>query len=94
VGGESFFRVDGASVIIQAVKMAEDGKGLVIRLREIAGKDGEAHLGSPLFKGQALSAWLTDLAEKNETAVRIGEDGVAVPLKAYGIQAVRVVKAR
>jgi hypothetical protein len=74
--------------------LAEDGEGLVIRLREIAGTDGEAHLSSPLFEGPGLSAWLTDMAEKNGTAVQIGEAGVAVPIKAYGIQAVRVVKSR
>jgi alpha-mannosidase len=94
VGGGSFFQVDRANVIIQAVKMAEDGEGLVIRLREIAGADSEVLLSSSLFLGQSLSAWLTDMGEKNEASVQISDASIAVPMKAYGIQAVRVAKTR
>jgi len=93
-GGSSFFQVDRANVIIQAVKMAEDGEGLIIRLREIAGVDTEVLLSSYLFKGQALSAWLTDMVEKNEASAQISDASIAVPMKAYGIQTVRVVKRR
>jgi len=93
-GGSSFFQVDRANVIIQAVKMAEDGEGLIIRLREIAGADTKVFLSSSLFQGQALSAWLTDMVEKNEASAQISDASIAVPMKAYGIQTVRVVKRR
>ena len=93
-GASSFFQVDRANVIIQAVKMAEDGEGLIIRLREIAGADTKVFLSSSLFQGQALSAWLTDMVEKNEASAQVSEAGVAVPMKAYGIQAIRIVKMR
>ena len=93
-GGSSFFQVDRANVIIQAVKMAEDGEGLIVRLREIAGVDTKVLLSSYLFKGQALSAWLTDMVEKNEALAQISDAGVAVPMRSYGIQAVRVAKTR
>jgi hypothetical protein len=76
------------------VKMAEDGEGLIIRLREIAGANSEVLLSSSLFRGLALSAWLTDVVEKNETPVQVSETGIAVPMKAFGIQAVRVVRTR
>jgi hypothetical protein len=93
-GGGSFFQVDKANVIIQAVKVAEDGKGLIVRLREIAGVDTETLLSSSLFQGKGLSAWLTDMLEKNETSAQTSKAGVEVPLKAYGIQTVRIVNKR
>lgn len=93
-GGGSFFQVDRANVIIQAVKIAEDGDGLIIRLREIAGADTDVFLSSSLFQGQTFSAWLTDMVEKNEASAQVSEAGVAIPVKAFGIQAVRVVKTR
>jgi alpha-mannosidase len=92
--GRSFFQVDKANVIIQAVKIAEDGNGVVIRLREIAGADSEVLLSSPLLQDQALSAWLTDMAEKNEAPAQVSEKAITVPLKAFGIQTVRVATAR
>jgi hypothetical protein len=92
--GGSFFQVNRANVIIQAVKMAEDGEGLIVRLREIAGVDTECLLSSSLFQGQDCSAWLTDMVEKNEISAQTSKAGVEVPLKAYGIQTVRVVKKR
>jgi hypothetical protein len=93
-GGHSFFQVDGANVIIQAVKIAEDGEGLIIRLREISGADTEVLLSSSLFQGQVLSAWLTDMVEKNEASAQASGAGVAIPMKAFGIQAVRIAKMR
>jgi hypothetical protein len=93
-GGGSFFQVNQANVIIQSAKMAEDGKGLIVRLREIAGMDTEVLLSSSLFQGRDFSAWLTDMVEKNETSAQTSEAGIKVPLKAYGIQAVRAVKTR
>jgi len=93
-GGGSFFQVNRSNVIIQAVKIAEDGEGLVFRLREIGGTDTDVLLGSSFFRGQNLSAWLTDMGERNEVTAQTTEAGVAIPIKAYGIQTVRVAKAR
>jgi alpha-mannosidase len=93
-GAGSFFEVDRPHVIIQAVKMAEDGDGMIIRLREIAGRGDNVFLTSPLFRGQAVSAWLTNPAETNETPLGVVEAGVAIPVRAFGIQTVRVVKPR
>jgi hypothetical protein len=90
----SFFEVDKSNVIIQAVKMAEDGEGMIIRLREIAGAGTAVLLSSPLFRGQAVSAWLTDPVEKKEASIRLTETGVSVPVKAFGIVTVRVARLR
>ena len=93
-GTGSFFEVDQPNVIIQAVKMAEDGKGMIIRLREIAGAGTAVLLSSPLFRGQAVSAWITDPVERNEASVRVSETGISIPVRAFGIQTVRVAKLR
>jgi hypothetical protein len=90
----SFFEVDQPNVIIQAVKMAEDGEGMIIRLREIAGAAAEVLLTSPLFRGQAVSAWLTNPAEKNEISGRVLETGISAPVKAFGIVTIRIAKLR
>jgi alpha-mannosidase len=91
---DSFFGLDKINVIIQAVKLAEDGEGMVIRLREIAGQAAEVLLSSPLFRGPGVSAWLSDLAEKNEDPARLSEMGISIPIKAFGIQTVRVMRPR
>jgi hypothetical protein len=74
--------------------MAEDGEGLIIRLREVAGQAAEVLLSSPFFRGRGVSAWLTDMAEKNEDSARVSETAVPVPVKAFGIQTVRVTRPR
>jgi alpha-mannosidase len=90
----SFFQVDKANVIIQTVKIAEDGEDLIIRLREIGGTNSDVILASPFFQGQTPSAWLTDMAEKNEAQAQVSDKGIAVPIKAFGLQAVRVARPR
>jgi alpha-mannosidase len=87
----SFFEVDQANVILQALKRAEDGRGLILRLREIAGRDTEVRVKSPLWQGKKISALLTDIAEGDEKAAYASEDGIAVPVKAFGIQSVRIL---
>ncbi|WP_214627637.1 alpha-mannosidase [Paenibacillus agaridevorans] len=44
--GKSFLRPSGAHVAIDAVKRAEDGNGLIVRLHEYAGARSMAELGS------------------------------------------------
>lgn len=87
----SFFQVDQPSVILQALKRAEDGRGLILRLREIAGRDTEVRVKSALWQGRKISAMLTDIAEGDEKPAPASADGIAVPVKAFGIQTVRIV---
>jgi len=87
----SFFQVDQANVVLQALKRAEDGRGIILRLRELAGRDTEVRVTSPLWRGKIISAILTDIAEGDENPASASEDGVAVPVKAFGIQTVRIL---
>ncbi len=92
--GESFFRVDQPHVILQSVKKAEDGQGVILRLREIGGKNAEVRVKSPLFPPGKFSAVLTDMGEMNEKPAAASGDEIIVPVRAWSIQTVRLVRAK
>ena len=86
----SFFSVSGDdSVILTAIKKAEDTNGLILRFYEWAGKDGKVSLTFP--KG-ATSATATNLMEKPEGSPLqlVDSDQVTVPVGHYSINTVEV----
>ena len=86
----SYFSVKGDdSVILTAVKKAEDSNALVLRFYEWAGKDGQVSLTFP--KG-ATSATATNLMEKPEgdALQLVDSDSVTVPVGHYSINTVEV----
>jgi alpha-mannosidase len=86
----SYFSVKGDdSVILTAVKKAEDSNALVLRFYEWAGKDGQVSLTFP--KG-ATSATATNLMEKPEgqPLQLIDSNSVTVPVGHYSINTVEV----
>jgi alpha-mannosidase len=69
----SLVRLDAANVIIESIKQAEDGKGLVLRLYEAHGIDAAATLsfGVPVTKivtTNLLEEYLADVKMEGETA--------------------------
>jgi hypothetical protein len=86
----SFFSVDAPNVIIQAVKRAEDGTGIVIRLREIAGKPANAKITSPLFLTDSVTLALTDIVENELSSSSVPKDAVLVPMKPFEIQTIKI----
>jgi alpha-mannosidase len=80
----SFFSVEKANVIIQAVKRAEDGNGIVLRLREIAGRGVETRVTSP-FLDLGLKASLASLTEDEGDPIEVKNGGFTVDLKPFGI---------
>ncbi|GGO03737.1 alpha-mannosidase [Saccharibacillus kuerlensis] len=83
--GTSLLRSSGDHAAIDAVKMAEDGDGLIVRVHECQGRSGETELSS--FAGKA--SWQeTDLMERP-----IGDlhsDKWSFTLKPYEIRTFRV----
>ena len=70
------------------MKRSEDGKGLVMRFFESAGKGGNVTLTVP---PGATSATVVNLMEKPEgQALSVTGDKVTVPVTPYQIQTVRV----
>lgn len=92
--GRSFFEVGSPNVIIQAVKMAGDGNGLIVRFREVAGHDTEARLKSPLLDGPGVAAELVDTEWANGKPAEVTNGEAVVPLRAFGIQTLRIVRPR
>jgi alpha-mannosidase len=88
----SFLEIDRPNVIIQAIQPAADGNGTIIRLREIAGRDSEARVAGRLLAGSGATARLVDLAERDGRPVTVEAGEVVIPIKAFGIQSVRLAR--
>jgi alpha-mannosidase len=79
--------VSAPNVIIETVKRAEDGDGIILRLYESQRKRGAVNVRFGLAVG---SAWETNLLEENETELRIENDSVILNLRPYQIMTLRV----
>ncbi|HEX6442919.1 MAG TPA: glycoside hydrolase family 38 C-terminal domain-containing protein [Stellaceae bacterium] len=87
----SWFRVSASNVIIETVKQAEDGKGLVVRLYEAAGAGTRAEL----FFGFVIdAAEETNLIEENPVPLRVSGNALALDFGPFEIRTVRLVPRR
>ena len=84
----SFFTVDKPNVLIQAVRPSGDGRGIVFRLREVAGQDVEVKISSPLFRSEKVTFMVTDIGESPSNTNTVLKDSIYVPVKAFGIHTV------
>jgi alpha-mannosidase len=84
----SFVSVEPDSVVLTAMKKAEDSNALIFHLYEWAGKSGNIEISLP---PNALSATETNMMEQPVgSALSITGDKVTVPVHPYEIVAVRV----
>lgn len=87
----SFLSLSPTNVICSAIKQAEDGNEIILRMYESVGKDTEAHVKPGAIPS---SATLTDLLEwgeyVEEKPLQIEEDTIIVNIKAFEIVTVRV----
>jgi alpha-mannosidase len=81
--------VSGSSpnVIIETIKRAEDGNGIIVRLYESQRKRGPVRLR---FGSAVESAWTTNLLEENESALSVDQDSILLNVKPYQIVTLRV----
>ncbi len=75
------------NVIIETVKRAEDGDGVIVRLYESQRKRGQVTVQ---FGREVEAAWVTNLLEENESALGVGGDSIPLNLKPYQIVTMRV----
>ncbi|MHB8524072.1 MAG: glycoside hydrolase family 38 N-terminal domain-containing protein [Limisphaerales bacterium] len=73
----SFFTLDAANLQMVTLKAAEDGDGYIVRVREIAGRTGEAELRCPTLR--VKSAWLCNGVEVNKRKLAATSTAVTVP---------------
>jgi alpha-mannosidase len=92
-----FVEAGPASVVVQCVKQAEEGEGLVVRLLETAGKRATARLRfDEALVGKVSEVVEVDLIERpvaKSTARVASGNSVTVTVQAYGLATV-VVRAR
>jgi alpha-mannosidase len=85
----SFLAVEPADrVTLTVAKPADDGKGVIARLRETSGQQTEAVL-TVRFPG-AIRASLCDLVERVVEPLVLTDGQVKVPLRANGMATIRL----
>ncbi len=86
----SLLAVDAPHVVIETVKRAENGQGLILRLYESQRKRGPVTLtaGFPLAR-----AWHANLLEQNQDALPVEGQTVRFEIKPYEIVTLRLVGA-
>ncbi|MCI0589516.1 MAG: hypothetical protein L0323_22100 [Planctomycetes bacterium] len=84
----SLLAVEPAAIFLNALKFAEDGGGLVARLRNLSNRPLEARLRLLRSTGRRLLA--SDLVESRGEALARDGDAWVVPLRARGFATVRI----
>jgi alpha-mannosidase len=84
---ESLFEIDAPNVILETVKQAEDGDGLILRLYECFRQRGPVTIRS---SRPIVAAWETDLIERNQSQLAVRDNAVTMPMTPYQIRTLRV----
>ncbi|HPZ98710.1 MAG TPA: polysaccharide lyase family protein [Phycisphaerae bacterium] len=84
----SFCSVEPANVTVTAVKPADDGKGVIVRLRETAGQATEARIVTS-FPGTSRAV-RCDLVERNREKLAMDGGKLTLKLEPNGMAAVRL----
>jgi alpha-mannosidase len=83
-GRSSLVTCDSSNVIIETIKLAEDGNGPIVRLYESQRKRGQVQVRF----GSAVDS--ANLLEENEAALSVDKDSIILNLKPYQIVTLRV----
>jgi alpha-mannosidase len=87
--GRAFFRLNDRGVSLEAVKQAQDGRGIIVRLNRVYKTRGEVLLTLPFTPRQVTEC---DLMETDERALPFTGNTVRLTLKPYEVRTLRVVK--
>jgi alpha-mannosidase len=86
----SLISTSSAGIILETVKRAEDGNGIIIRLYESQRKRGHVQLHA----GFSLeAAWVTNLLEENQSAVSVENNSIQLYVRPYQIITLRLIPA-
>ncbi len=85
---QSLIAVDRSNTIIETIKRAEDGNGVIIRLYESQRQRGAYFLTTnfPL-----AAAWRTNILEENQLEISVNGNQVSHEIKPYQIQTIRLI---
>lgn len=85
---QSLISCNHPNIVIETVKRAEDGNGVIVRLYESQRQRGRVTLTSGFDLG---NAWRTNLLEENQEELVVSENKVALFVKPYEIVTMRLV---
>ena len=84
---DSLLSISEPNVIIETIKRAEDGEGIIVRLYESQRKRGSVRIRA----GFAVdAAWETNLLEENGSALDVENDSIQLNLRPYQIMTIRL----
>ena len=86
--GESLVSVDRPNIVIETVKQAEDGKGIIVRFYESQRQRGPVTLTTGF---DLAGAWRTNLLEENQAALEPSGNRVTLSVRPYEIVTLRLV---
>ena len=88
---QSFVRCEAPNIVIETIKQAEDGNGIIVRFYECQRRRGRVTLttGFPLQQ-----AWQTNLLEDNQTALTPDGNSISLFVRPYQIVTLRLVPDR
>jgi alpha-mannosidase len=84
---QSLISISSPNAIIETIKRAEDGDGVIVRLYESQRKRGPVQLRAGL---EVEAAWETNLLEENGTKLGVENDTIQLALKPYQIMTLRL----
>ncbi|MDO8945281.1 MAG: alpha-mannosidase [Desulfobacterales bacterium] len=83
----SVFALDAPNVILETVKAAEDGRGVILRLYESQRKRGPVTLTCAL---PLTAAWRANLLEEDQEALPVSGNTLTFPMRPYQILTLRL----
>jgi len=83
----SLVSCDSSNVIIETVKQAEDGDGLIVRLYESQRKRGQVRVQ---VGGEVECAWETNLLEEDQSQLQVESNQVILNVRPYQIVTLRL----
>ena len=90
VAGAPFIAVDKPNIVVETIKRAEDGNGVIVRLYESQRRRGTVTLTTGF---DLAEAWHTNLLEENQIALATAGNSIALFVKPYEIVTLRLTQA-
>jgi alpha-mannosidase len=88
--GTSLVAVEKPNIVIETIKRAEDGNGVIVRLYESQRRRGPITLSANF---ELAGAWQTNLLEQNQTELAVSNRQVTFSVHPYEIVTLRLVQA-
>ncbi len=86
----SFVQVDSRNIVIETIKQAEDGNGIIVRMYECMRVRGQVTLTTGF---DLKEAWKVTLLEENQSPIPVAENKVQIDVRPYEIISLRLVTA-